>query len=181
MAIMYQHPRNQRNRPSRFSDALEWRSPLHKAGVLEGVAEAYADILAWNRAVPGAAFLVSIELQQGQAVSRRGYRQARINGRSTGEFCKTLEIISSENRQMRLAEISGMELIFATADRVGTFIRPFPISRKYDAALALTESVLRLTPSAVEVWRLRVLPLVDRGSLPDAIIGFRRNARGFVR
>lgn len=161
-----------------FSDALEWGKRLHKAGVLEEAAEAYAGILARDPAQSEAALLLgSIELQQERAVEACGHLAVAIVGLESPEaaqvgFCQALETMPASQRQMVLADIAGLEPIFTAADRVCAYIRTLRILQEDDAALALTESVLQLSPSAAEVWRLRALLLVDRGNLRDAVLAF---------
>jgi protein O-GlcNAc transferase len=161
-----------------FSDALEWGLRLHKAGVLEEAAEAYADILARDPAQPEAAFLLgSIELQQGQARAACGHLAVAIVGLEAPEeaqaaFCQALESMPSADRQPIFAEIAAVEPVFTAADRACAYIRTLRILRENDAALVLTDRVLQSTPSAAEVRRLRALLLVDLGNLRDAIVAF---------
>lgn len=131
-----------------FSDALEWGKRLHKAGVLEEAAEAYAEILARDPAQSEAALLLgSIELQQERAVEACGHLAVAFVGLESPEgaqvgFCQALETMPVSRRQMVLADIAGLEPIFTAADRVCAYIRTLRILREDDAALALTESVL---------------------------------------
>jgi len=161
-----------------ISDALEWGLRLHKAGVLGEAAEAYAEILARVPAQPEAAFLLgSIELQQGELVAACGHLAVAIVGLESPEeaqagFCEALGSISSARRETLLAEIAEMAPVATSADRACAYIRTLRILREDDAAIALTDRVLQSTPSAAEVWRLRALLLVDRGSLPNAVVAF---------